>query len=60
MNKDFLSAKQIGARLGCHASTVFRIAERGELPPPVKLGRLRRWKWGEIEKVIMNNRKGKK
>jgi hypothetical protein len=34
-----LDAKQVGARLGCSWRTVLRLADRGAMPPGVKLGR---------------------
>jgi predicted DNA-binding transcriptional regulator AlpA len=47
-----LDAKAVGARLGCSWRTVLRLADRGAMPPGVKLGALRRWDAEQIEKWI--------
>jgi len=48
----FLDAKEVGARLGCSWRTVVRLADRGAMPPGVKLGALRRWDADQLEAWI--------
>jgi predicted DNA-binding transcriptional regulator AlpA len=43
MSPRLLDAHQVGARLGCSARHVIRLAERGAMPAGVKIGALRRW-----------------
>ena len=38
-----VDAEQIAAFLGCSAKHIRRLAELGQFPKPVKVGRLRRW-----------------
>jgi predicted DNA-binding transcriptional regulator AlpA len=47
-----LDAKQVGARLGCSWRTVLRLADRGAMPPGLKLGALRRWDADQLEAWI--------
>jgi excisionase family DNA binding protein len=47
-----LDAKEVGARLGCSWRTVLRLADRGAMPPGVKLGALRRWDADQLEAWI--------
>ena len=47
-----LDAKEVGARLGCSWRTVLRMADRGAMPPGVKLGALRRWDADQLEAWI--------
>jgi predicted DNA-binding transcriptional regulator AlpA len=47
-----LDAKQVGVRLGCSWRTVLRLADRGAMPPGVKLGALRRWDAEQLESWI--------
>ncbi len=47
-----LTARQVAERLGCSWRTVYRLADVGELPEGVKVGRLRRWDATEIESWI--------
>lgn len=43
------NADQVGARLGCSARHVYRMADAGMMPWGFKLGSLRRWNADEIE-----------
>ena len=36
--KPFLTVTEVGALLGCDEKTVYRIIERGKLPPPKAIG----------------------
>jgi excisionase family DNA binding protein len=47
-----LDAKTVGTRLGCSWRTVLRLADRGAMPPGVKLGALRRWDADQLEQWI--------
>jgi len=38
-----LDVRQVAAMLGCSARHVYRLADRGAMPRPVKLGGLVRW-----------------
>jgi predicted DNA-binding transcriptional regulator AlpA len=48
----FLDAKGVGARLRCSWRHVLRLADRGAMPPGVKLGALRRWDAEQLEQWI--------
>ena len=48
----FLDAREVGARLGCSWRHVLRMADRGAMPPGVKLGALRRWDADQLEAWI--------
>lgn len=43
---------KVAALLGCHRSTVWRLAGNGDLPTPTKIGGMSRWKLSEIQAVI--------
>jgi predicted DNA-binding transcriptional regulator AlpA len=47
-----IDAKAVGARLGCSWRHVLRMADRGAMPPGVKLGALRRWDADQLEAWI--------
>jgi predicted DNA-binding transcriptional regulator AlpA len=47
-----LDAKEVGARLGCSWRHVLSLADRGAMPPGVKLGALRRWDADQLEQWI--------
>ncbi|MGB8854351.1 MAG: helix-turn-helix domain-containing protein [Pirellulales bacterium] len=44
-----VDAEQIAAFLGCSVKHVRRLAELGQFPKPVKVGRLRRWRRQAVE-----------
>jgi excisionase family DNA binding protein len=48
----FLDVKEVGARLGCSWRHVLRLADRGAMPPGIKLGALRRWDADQLEAWI--------
>jgi len=48
METELLSARDLAQRLACSIATVHRHSANGILPPPVRVGRLRRWKWGAV------------
>lgn len=42
----------VAARLLVSERTVERMVEAGKMPPPMKLGRLRRWRLADVESWI--------
>jgi excisionase family DNA binding protein len=44
--------KAVGQVLGCSWRTVLRLADRGAIPPGIKLGSLRRWDLAELDAFI--------
>lgn len=48
-----LDARHMAALLGISARTVVRLAARGELPPPLRLGHLVRWSRAALELWIV-------
>lgn len=48
-----IDTKQLAATLGIHPRTVARLVQRGELPPPIRLGpRILRWRVTDLEKAL--------
>lgn len=47
-----LDVRQVAGLLGCSARTVYRLADTGRMPRPVKLGALVRWRKFEVEDWI--------
>jgi excisionase family DNA binding protein len=47
-----LDVKQVAALLNCSVRHVWRLADAGKMPPPRRLGHLRRWSRAEIEAWI--------
>ena len=47
-----LDAKRVGELLGCSWRTVLRLADRGAMPPGLKIGALRRWDAERIEQWV--------
>jgi predicted DNA-binding transcriptional regulator AlpA len=57
LNQEFdkaalLDVEQVGGILYCSARHVIRMAERGLMPPPVRLGSLVRWQRDAIDSWI--------
>ena len=48
----FLSDREAAAILGCARSSIWRWANEGILPKPLKIGGLSRWRQSDIEAVI--------
>jgi excisionase family DNA binding protein len=46
---EMLSVQAVARMLGCSSRHVYRLADRGAMPPPVKLGALVRWPRAAIE-----------
>jgi excisionase family DNA binding protein len=47
-----LDVRQVAAVLGCSPRHVYRLADAGKMPKPVRLGALVRWSKATIEKWI--------
>jgi predicted DNA-binding transcriptional regulator AlpA len=47
-----LTKDQVGAILGVSPRYVDMLVSRGDLPPPIKRGRLSRWRLADIEKWV--------
>ena len=47
-----LDVNGLAALLNCGARTVYRLADAGRLPRPVKLGALVRWRRAEIDEWL--------
>jgi excisionase family DNA binding protein len=53
-----VDAEQIAAFLGCSVKHVRRLADLGQFPKPVKVGRLRRWRRQAVELWIETQQGG--
>lgn len=51
---ELLTAHELAAALRVSVSTVRRLAARGEIPPPVRVGRSVRWRRGDIARLLSN------
>ncbi len=49
-----IDAKAVAAMLGCSWRTIYRLADAGKMPRPLKLGRLTRWRRDQVEAFILN------
>lgn len=47
-----LTAADVATMLACSTKTVYRLADRGVLPRPVRLGGLLRWRRWDVEQWI--------
>lgn len=47
-----LTVQKVARLLGCSARTVYRLADSGRMPRPVKLSALVRWSRQEIEQWV--------
>jgi excisionase family DNA binding protein len=47
-----LDVRAVAALLGCSARHVYRLADAGHMPPPLRLGALVRWNRSSLEKWI--------
>jgi excisionase family DNA binding protein len=46
-----LGVREVAALLGCSARHVYRMADAGRMPRPLKLGQLVRWRRGELARM---------
>ena len=44
-----LSVKQVAEALGVGERTIWRLSATGQLPEPIRIGRLRRWRRSTLE-----------
>lgn len=51
---ELLTAPELAAALRVSVSTVRRLAARGAIPPPVRVGRSVRWRRAEIARLLSN------
>ena len=54
MNERLLSFKEVASRLGISVRAVYRLVDKGDLSPPVKVGGARRFPSIEIQAFIDN------
>ena len=47
-----LKVEEIASRLGVSRRTVYRLADVGQLPAPIRLGGMIRWRASEIERWL--------
>jgi excisionase family DNA binding protein len=47
-----LDVRAVADRLGCSTKHVWRLRDRGEMPPTVELGSLRRWSSEAIDEWV--------
>jgi len=53
---EFVRAKTLAIKLNCGESTIWRLVQRGLLPPPtVRIGkRCTLWRWADVERHLVN------
>jgi excisionase family DNA binding protein len=44
-----MDVRGVAALLGCSPRHVFRLADAGQMPPPVRVGRLVRWRRADLD-----------
>ena len=49
---ELLDVSQVAGRLNCSKRSVYRLADNGKMPRPVKLGTLVRWRVEELYRWI--------
>ena len=47
-----LDVRAVAALLGCSARHVYRLADAGRMPSPVRIGALVRWRRAEVQEWI--------
>jgi excisionase family DNA binding protein len=52
ISKELLNAREVAERIGVSLRTVWRWTETGELPAPVRRGRIVRWKTKDIKQFV--------
>ena len=52
--KLLLTSQEVAKCLGVHPRTLLRAAQRGDLPKPVRIGRLIRWSARAIDEWLQN------
>ena len=54
MHERYLTAKEIGQRLNCSISTLYRWMDSGIFAQPIKLGKMSRWKEQDLREFLDN------
>ena len=54
-----LTAKDVCDVLRVHRCTLYRLIERGEFAPPLKIGSTSRWRTADVEAYVSGARKPK-
>jgi predicted DNA-binding transcriptional regulator AlpA len=49
---DLMDARAVAAKLAVAVRSVWRWSDAGTLPPPVRLGRLKRWRAADIDRWV--------
>lgn len=52
VNPELLDVRAVAALLGCSARHIYRLADAGKMPTPVRLGALVRWSRRAIDEWI--------
>ena len=51
--KDLLTAREVAARLSISCRTIYRLMQRQQFPPPVRVGRRGvRWKTTDVQRYL--------
>lgn len=48
--KPLWTVREVAEHLGCGVSTVWRLTKQGEIPAPMKIGGMVRWRREEMER----------
>ncbi|MFO0939809.1 MAG: helix-turn-helix domain-containing protein [Pirellulales bacterium] len=55
VSAELVSVDKVAALLDCCERHVYRLADSGRMPKPIKLGASTKWKLSEIREWIANN-----
>ncbi len=58
MDDQLLTAKELADKLQCSVATVHRQAAHGSLPLPVRVGKLKRWRWPDVLAALRGDKEG--
>jgi excisionase family DNA binding protein len=47
-----LSVREVSKLLGLGERTIYRLSDTGELPPPIRISRLVRWRLSDLETFV--------
>ena len=57
MRTKYFTADELAREFGVHRTTIWRMAARGDLPAPLRVGRICRWRPQDIEAWRLENTK---